>query len=315
MGSPPMTKRLLMTMKRRLLLPLLFLLALPLHATLAAVEEIDGIAAVVDDDVITRGELNRRLQTLVTQLQQKGTQLPPLAVLQRQLLERMIIETLQLAQATQLGIEVGDEELNKIIERIAEQNKLSLLQFRETLQQQGVSFASFREDIRREVVITRLRNNQVVKRINVSPQEIDNLLESQQRNHSSNEELHLQHILISLPSDASPEQIAEGRDKVAQLINELRGGADFSNMAISHSAGPQALEGGDIGWRRLAQLPVAFAEAVKGLSAGEISEPVRSTSGFHLLKLLEKRGDARNIIRQVSARHILIRATDLVSDR
>ncbi len=306
-----MNKRLPMTMKMRFILPLLLLLSTPLHA---AVEEIDGIAAVVDDDVITRGELTTRLQALVAQLQKKGTQLPPLKVLQRQLLERMIVEQLQLAQASQLGIKVGDEELNKIIERIAEQNKLSLLQFRSTLENDGVSFATFREEIRKEVIITRVRNSQVDKRVNVSPQEVDNLLESQRRNQSKNQEFHLQHILIALPADASPEQIAESQAKVTQLLGELRGGADFGNMAVSHSAGPQALEGGDIGWRRLAQLPVAFAEAVKGMSVGEISEPVRSTSGFHLLKVVEQRGEERQVVRQVNARHILITTSALISD-
>ncbi len=306
-----MNKRLPMTMKMRFILPLLLLLSTPLHA---AVEEIDGIAAVVDDDVITRGELTTRLQALVAQLQKKGTQLPPLKVLQRQLLERMIVEQLQLAQASQLGIKVGDEELNKIIERIAEQNKLSLLQFRSTLENDGVSFATFREEIRKEVIITRVRNSQVDKRVNVSPQEVDNLLELQRRNQSKNQEFHLQHILIALPADASPEQIAESQAKVTQLLGELRGGADFGNMAVSHSAGPQALEGGDIGWRRLAQLPVAFAEAVKGMSVGEISEPVRSTSGFHLLKVVEQRGEERQVVRQVNARHILITTSALISD-
>lgn len=301
-------------MKKLRTLSLLFLLGLAAPVLHAAVEEIDGIAAVVDDDVITRIELDNRLQTLLKQLQQKGTQLPPMRVLQRQMLERLIVEKLQMAQAKQLGISVGDEELNKVIERIAAQNKLSLLQFREALQREGVSFATFREEIRQEVIITRLRSSQVGKRIDISPQEIDNLLESQHRNQSKNEELHLQHILIGLPSDASPEQIAESRSKVEQVLAELRAGADFSNMAISHSAGPQALEGGDIGWRRLAQLPVAFAEALKEMGAGEISEPIRSTSGFHLLKLLEKRGEERSIVRQVNARHILISTSALISD-
>jgi peptidyl-prolyl cis-trans isomerase SurA len=309
-----------MTMKRLLLLPLLLLGVL--HTAGAAddsrnviVEEVDGIAAVVDDDVITRAELQSRLQVITKQLRAKGTPLPPMAVLQRQMLERMIIEQLQLAQAKQLGITVDDEELNKVIDRIAEQNKLTLLQFRDALQDEGLSFAAFREEIRKEVIITRLRNNQVAKRIDVSPQEIDHLLETQRRDQSENEELHLQHILISLPTDASPEQIATGRKKVTQLLEELRAGADFATVAISHSAGPKALEGGDIGWRRQAQLPVSFAEALKGLSAGEISKPIRSTSGFHLLKLLEKRGEQRHLVRQVNARHILISTSALISDQ
>ena len=300
-------------MLQQLLSLLLFSLAAPIAQ--AAVEEIDGIVAVVDDDVITRLELNNRMQSLLVQLRQKNTQLPPIAVLQRQLLERLIIEKLQLTQAEQFGIQVGDEELNRVIERIAAQNSMGLMQFREALQNQGLTFAEFREDIRKEIIITRLRERQVNKRIVISPQEIDNLLASQRREQSQHEELHLQHILIPIPSDASPEQIAQSRDKAGQLLAELRAGADFSNIAISHSAGPNALEGGDIGWRRLAQLPVSFADALRGMQPGQVSDPVRSTSGFHLLKLLEKRGDERSIIRQVNARHILISTSALISDQ
>ena len=305
-----MNRRLAMTMKKFLLLPLL-LLAAPTHA---AVEELDSIVAVIDDDVITRIELNSRMNTLVKQLRQKGSQLPPMRVLQRQLLERMIVEQLQLAQAKQLDIKVGDEELNKVIERIAQQNKLSLMQFREALQKDGISFATFREEIRKEIIITRLRSSRIASRVDVSPQEVDNLLESQQRDQKKNEEYHLQHILVGLPNNASPEQAAAGKKKVLQLRDELRAGADFGNMAISHSAGPRALEGGDVGWKRLAQLPISFSSAIQQLGAGEISEPIRSASGFHLLKVLEKRGEQRHVVRQVNARHILITTSPLISD-
>lgn len=297
-------------MKKNLFLPLLLLLATPLHA---AIEEIESIVAVVDDDVITRSELDQRLKQIIQKLQSKGAKLPAQKVLQRQMLERMIVEKLQLAQAKQLGIQVGDEELNKIVGSVAAQNNLTLLQFREVLEKEGTSFAAFREEIRNEVLISRLRNKRVSKRINISPQEIDNLLENQRRDKSKKEELRLQHILISLPGEASPEQIAEARNKIENLATQLKGGADFANLAISHSAGPKALEGGDIGWRRIAQLPVAFAKAIQGLQPGEISQPVRSTSGFHLLKVLEKRGEQRHMLRQVKARHILIKKSPLIS--
>ncbi len=301
-------------MNKQRLLSLFLALAMALPAFAADIEELDSIVAVVDDDVITRSELDARLDTLIDQLRQKGQQLPPMDVLQRQMLDRMILETLQLAQAKQIGIKVDDEDLNRIIERIAKSNNLSLLQFREALAGEGIEFANFREEIRNEVTITRLRNNQVIKRINISPQEIDNLVESMRRNKTENEELHLQHILIALPSDSSPEQVEQGQRKVAQLLAELKAGADFGNLAISYSAGPQALEGGDLGWRRLAQLPVDFAEAIKELGAGEVSAPIRSASGFHLIRVADKRGADRNIIRQVNARHILIRTSALVSD-
>ncbi len=302
-----------MKIKPLLLLPLLLLTMM--QPASAAVQEIDAIAAVIDDDVITRNELDTRLRPLLNELRAKGAQLPPLSVLKRQLLERMIVERLQLAQARAQGIQVGDEELNKVIANIAAQNQLSLMQFRTTLERDGISFATFREEIRNEVTIARLRNQRINKRITILPREVDNLLEMQRRSQAKDEEYHLQHILIAQPSDASPEQIAQSRQKVEQLLEQLKGGADFATLAISHSAGPKALEGGDIGWRRLARLPVAFAEAVQGLAPGEVGGPVRSTSGFHLLKLLEKRGEQRHMIRQVNARHILIKSSELVSDR
>lgn len=296
---------------KRLLLPLLLLLSSGLHA---AVTELNGIVAVVDDDVITRSELTQRLGDVVAQLRQKGMQLPPLKVLQRQMLERMIVEQLQLAQAKQLGIVVDEEHINKVIENIARENGLGLLQFREALQKDGVSFAYFRQQIRNEITITRLRSSQVSKRIDVTPQEVDALLASQQQKQSHNEEYRLQHILISLPTDATPEQVDSTRQRAQQVVNALQQGEDFTKLAISHSQGPQALDGGDIGWRRLAQLPTPFAKALEEMAIGEHSSLIRSGNGFHLLKLVEKRGSQRHIVRQVKARHILLRSSELVAD-
>jgi peptidyl-prolyl cis-trans isomerase SurA len=224
------------------------------------------------------------------------------------------VEKLQLAQARELGLRIDDEQLNAIITNIARENNMSLTELRQTLAADGVSFAFFREQIRSEVLISRVRSNQVESGVHVSPTEVDSLLAAQQSQQGENSEYRLRHILVSLPSNASPEQIAEARTRAEDLHRQLREGADFANLAIGYSDGQQALEGGDLGWRRAGQLPTLFAEVVLAMQVGQISEPIRSSSGFHLLMLAEKRGEARHMVRQANARHILIRVSELVSD-
>ncbi|MFU8838555.1 MAG: peptidylprolyl isomerase SurA [Thiohalomonadaceae bacterium] len=295
------------------LLPLLLLLALgnPLQA---AIQEINSIVAVVDNDIITRSELNQRVQTVLQQIRQQGAQQPPRELLERQVLERMIVEKLQLAQAREVGLQIDDEQLNAIIANIAGENNMSLTELRQTLAADGVPFAFFREQIRNEVLISRVRSNQVESRVDVSPTEVDTFLDAQQRQQGESSEYRLRHILVSLPSNASPEQLAEARARAEDLHRQLREGADFTNLAIAYSDGQQALEGGDLGWRRAGQLPTLFAEVVMAMQVGQVSEPIRSSNGFHLLLLADKRGEARHMVRQANARHILIRVSELVSD-
>lgn len=298
-------------MRQTLLLSLLLLFSASLTA---AVQELNGIAAVVDDDVITWIELNKRVESISKQLAQRNTPLPPRNILERQILERMIIEQLQLKRAEQVGIRIDDESLNQVIANIANENRMTLKQFRQTLAADGISFAFFREQIRNEITITRLRNSQVENRVTVTPQEVDNFLEAQKGQLERNSEFHLFHILIAVPANASPEAIQSARTKGEEVLTKLRGGADFQQMAVSYSSGQQALEGGDLGWRRAAQLPTLFAEVVLDMRPGKITNLIRSSSGFHILKLAEKRGQERHMIRQVNARHILLKTSPLVSD-
>jgi peptidyl-prolyl cis-trans isomerase SurA len=298
-------------MRYTLFVPLLLLLSTTLFA---AVEELNGIAAVVDDDVITWSELDRRVETVAQQLRQKNTRLPPRDILERQILERLILEQLQLKQAEQLGIRVNDEELNKVVANIASKNNLTLEQFRAALARDGLSFAFFREQIRNELVMGRLRSNQVDNRVNVTPQEVDAFLEGQRGQQERNSEYHLYHILVSVPGSASPEQVQASRAKAEEVLGKLRDGADFRQMAVAYSDGQQALEGGDLGWRRAAQLPSLFAEVVLEMQPGQVSGLIRSSSGFHILQLADKRGQERQLIRQVHARHILLKTSPLVSD-
>lgn len=297
-------------MRQTLLLSLLLLISTSLSA---AVQELNGIAAVVDDDVITWSELNQRVETISQQLAQKNTPLPPRNILERQILDRLIIEQLQLKRADQIGIQIDDESLNRVIANIARENKLSLEQFRNTLIQDGMDFAFFREQIRNEIIMTRLRTSQVDNRVTVTPQEVDALLEAQKGQLQRNTEFHLYHILIAVPGSASPEQVQEARAKADEVMARLGQGADFQQMAVSYSSGQQALEGGDLGWRRAAQLPTLFADEVLAMQPGQISKLIRSSSGFHILQLTEKRGQERHIVRQVNARHILLKTSPLVS--
>jgi peptidyl-prolyl cis-trans isomerase SurA len=285
-------------------------LATPLHA---ATREINGIAAVVNDDVITRNELERRVDTLIKQLSAKGTRLPSREILKRQLLERMIIENLQLEMAKKRGIQVADEQLNQIIDDIAKRNGMSMKQFRAALKKDGIAFAGFREQIRNEVIVSRLKNNMVNSRVNVSPQEVDAFLKGQAGQSKNNTEYHLRHILVSLPGNASPEQIQEKKRKAEGLLARLNKGQDFRQVAISYSDGPQALEGGDLGWRKRAQLPTLFAETVGKMKKGDVSPLIRSSGGFHILKLINERGEKKVMLRQANARHILIATNKLVS--
>ncbi|MGM0593865.1 MAG: peptidylprolyl isomerase, partial [Pseudomonadota bacterium] len=297
------------------LIPILILLSAltaPLHA---AVEQINGIAAVVNNDVITWNELDRRVDTISQQLRQRGNQLPPQEALQKQVLERLIMEKLQLERARQLGIDVKDEQLNRIIDNIARENGMSLTQFRRALKADGVSFAFFREQIRDEVRISRLKSNQVDNRVNVTPQEVDAFLEKRKGQSDQDTEYRLRHILVALSGNAGPDEVQQARARAEQLLEQLEQGESFSQVAIAHSDGQQALEGGDLGWRRIGQLPTLFADEISAMEPGEISPIIRSSSGFHILQLEEKRGEERSIIRQVNARHILIKTGELVSER
>jgi len=298
-------------MRPTLILLLLLSLITPVYA---AVQELNGIAAVVDDDVITWHELDQRVATISKQLQQKGNRLPPKKILERQILERLILEKLQLERAKKMGIQVNDEQLNRVIGNIAAENNMNLDQFRTTLEKQGIGYAYFREQIRHEVLISRLKNNEVNNRVNVTPQEVDAYLEAQQGQREQNTEYHLRHILVALPGNASPEQVKAGKARAEDLLKQLQNGAEFRQIAISYSDGQQALEGGDLGWRRAGQLPTLFADVIRKMQPGQVSPIIRSSSGFHILLLEDQRGEKKVMVRQVHARHILIKTNELVSD-
>jgi len=275
---------------------------------------IDRIVAVVNDDVITATELRARIDDLKKQLRRQDTTLPPPDVLRKKVLERFVLGRIQLQLAAANGIRVSDEMLNKTISAIATQNKLSLSGFREVLQQDGYNFAHFRENMREEITMRRLRQRQVASRITISPQEIDNFLINQRAQGHADDEYHLGHILIALPESASPTRIRKKQAQAQAVLEKLRQGEDFTATAAAVSDGRQALQGGDLGWRKAGELPTIFADAVQGMKTGELSTVIRSPSGFHIIKLLGHRSTKHHVIKQTRARHILIRPNALVSE-
>ena len=288
--------------------------AVAADAPTAPLEPVDKIVAVVNDDVITSTELANRLHSIKEQLRNQSASIPPDADLRKQVLDRMILASLQLQLADQNGIRVDDETLNRTIERIAQDNKLTLPEFRSVLEKEGYDFATFREDIRREIIISRVQQRQVSDRITVTDQEIDNFLAAQRAHGNTGAEYHLAHILIAVPDAASAERIQAARKRAEDVLKKLKAGANFQETAIAVSDGQQALQGGDLGWRKSGELPTLFVEPVMHMKAGDISGLIRSPSGFHIIKLLEKRDDQRHIVTQTHARHILIRTDELTSD-
>jgi peptidyl-prolyl cis-trans isomerase SurA len=258
-----------------------------------------------------RSELDAAIKEVSAQLKEKNTPLPPQAVLEKQVLEKLILEHLQLQLAEVNGIKIDDITLNNKLQDIAKENGVSLTDFRAVLEREGYDYGSFRENIRHQLTIAQLRQQMVGSRISISDQEVDNLLASLQASQLGNTEYHLAHILIATPDAASEDQIQAARQRADRIVANLRAGADFTQTAIAESDAPTALEGGDIGWRSAGQLPSLFVDPVKEMHPGDVHDPIRSPSGFHIIKLVEQRGDERHIVNQTHVRHILLK-TDAV---
>jgi peptidyl-prolyl cis-trans isomerase SurA len=288
-------------------------------ATRAASQPVDRVIAVVNDEVITANELRQRMAIVEQQLRRQKISLPPPAVLQRQVLERLIIDRAQLQLARETGVRVDDATVNAALARMAETNNLTLPQFRARLDQEGVSFARFRDEIRNEIIMSRLREREVDGRIQISEGEVDNFLSEQQSGNAS-VEYNIAQILLRVPDSAAAEQIEATRRRAEDLLRQLKSGADFAALAASFSSSPEALSGGDLGWRGAERLPTLFVDAVAPLKPGEIAPLVRSPGGFHILKLVGKRGagTAAQIsnapVTQTHVRHILLRVTDVAPE-
>ncbi|MGA9963391.1 MAG: peptidylprolyl isomerase [Azonexus sp.] len=286
----------------------------PAGAAPADPVEADRILAVVGDEVITQYDLRQRLATALKQLQKQNTTLPPQDVLERQLLERMIMDRVQMQFARETGLKVDDAQLDQAITKVAANNKMTPQQFKAALEKDGVNYAAFREEIRGELTMVRLREREVDSKIIISDGEIDMYL-ANQASTGSGEEYQLAHILLRAPESASPEALQKLRLRGEQALQRAREGTSFAELAASFSDAPDALQGGDLGWRPMDRLPQLYAETAARMRPGDVSDLLRSSAGFHILKLVAKRGGGGPVsVQQTHARHILIRVNEVVSE-
>lgn len=279
--------------------------------------EVDRIVAVVNDEAITLYELRSRLGMVERQLRGRGTPTPPRDVLERQLLERMIVDRIQLQFAKETGMQVSDGDLDAALRRIAEGNRLALADFKAALERDGVAWTKFREEIRGEMTIARLRDREVEGRLTISDGEVDNFLANPQNAGGGEITVALAHIVVRVPEQADAGQLMRISARARQALEQIRGGEDFGKVAASFSDAPDALSGGAMGERPLDRLPTLYAEVVKAMKPGDVSDILRSPAGFHIVKLVDKRGGgalAGRAIKQTRARHILIKINELVSD-
>jgi peptidyl-prolyl cis-trans isomerase SurA len=277
----------------------------------AVTKDLDFIVAIVDDDVVLASELVSRLDAVRKQMKAAKMQIPPSNVLFNQMLERLIMEDIQLQMGERAGVRIDDESLTAAIESIAKQNKMTLAQFTQALASEGIDYREFREDVRREMIIQRVQRNRVNHRIYISDEEIDAFLASPLGQSALSDEYRVGHILIAVADDATPAAIAAAEKKADDIYGKLKAGADFREMAIENSADSRALEGGDLGWRKGGELPSLFAEQIVKLQVGDTLPPIRSASGFHIVQLLEKRGASTEIVKQADVRHILVKPSEI----
>ena len=276
---------------------------------------VDRIAAVVNREVVTYSELRERRESTERQLRRQGTPLPEASLLERQLLERLILEKVQLQMAQENGIRIDEVQLDRAIERVAQTNNLSLPDFRRELERDGVNFERFREEVRSQIMLTRLREREVDDRIEVNDTEIDLYLEENKGGDGRGGEYNIAHIMVRLPEQAAPERIEQARVKAEKARVEAAAGGDFALLSASYSDGADALQGGAMGWRAEDRLPELFSAALKTLRPGGVSEVLRSPAGFHVLKLIESRtAGADAPVTQTRVRHILVRTNEVVSE-
>ncbi len=278
---------------------------------------LDRVVAIVNDEVITQVELDEEVDFAVRQLRQQGTPLPEQSTLRRQVLERMIMTRILQQDASRTGIRISDRQLNAALERMAAENKMTLDQFQATVEAQGADFSGFRERIRGEIQVARLREREVENKVNISEAEIDSYLRNEENRSGAekNEEYLVSHILVLVPEGANADEIRAKRSVAENAVRQLREGADFAQVAAAVSDAPDALQGGTLGWRSASRLPELFLDAVSDMRIGDLSDILRSANGFHIVKLADKRGNQTEIIvQQTHAQHILIRLNEIVSE-
>lgn len=280
----------------------------------AEVQSLDRVVAIVDNDVIMQSQLDQRVAEVQKSIVKQGGNQPPINVLQQQVLERLILENIQLQIGDRAGVRITDEELNQALETIAQRNNMNLEQLQMALKNDGLSFSAAREQIRREMIISRVRQRRVADRIDVTNQEIKRFIASEHGQVQLSEEFRLANILLPLPEGSTAAVIEKAAVQAQQLYQQLQQGASFTDLAVSRSASENALEGGEMGWRKTAQLPPPFDSLIPALAPGQVTQPVRTPGGFIIIKLLEKRGGNNQLRDEVHVRHILIKPSEIRTD-
>lgn len=281
--------------------------------------EVDRVVAIVNADVITANELASRVRAVEQQLRRQNVEMPPSEILRSQVLDRLIIDRAQLQLAREIGIRVDEAQVDRAVAVVAEQNRMTLPQLRDRIEREGSTFARFREDLRTEITVGRVREREVDARVQISEADIDTYLQEQGSQPRGPTEYNLAQVLLRLPEGASNEQITRQRLRGEELVRQARRGVDFGRLAASFSDAPEAMSGGGLGWRAEDRIPELFVEAVSKLKAGEVAELVRSPNGFHVIKVIDRRDSSGGKlgsapVRQTRVRHILIRQTELVSE-
>ena len=291
-----------------------FLFSLFSEGIEAEIQLIDRVIAVVDSSVIMESELNNRVEEIIGRLRSDGTELPPKKILEEQILERLIIEEIQLQIGKRAGVKISDAELNRSLSMIASQNSMDLEQFKESLEASGESYKNLRESVRKEMIIQRVQRGRVAANVEISEQEIENYLNSEEGKSRLAEQYNVQQILLSIKSGASTEEIILVEKKGLEIIERHKNGESFEKLAATYSSDQNALEGGKLGWRRVSELPTLFASEVEGMKVGDISKLIRSGAGMHIIRLAEKKGEVVKYEDQTLVRHILVQTSEIRSE-
>lgn len=302
------------SMLKKIITTLTISLCLMGTAQKVGAEVLDKIVAIVEDNVILEHELENEVAAITQKIQAGNTAMPPEYVLRKQVLEKMIIQKLQQNLAEKAGITLSEDMLTNSATEIAQRNNMTLEQFKEELQRQGMSYKAFLDNMKNEIVINQLRGREIADRIKVTDREIEHFIETEDKAGEGMGEYHLGHILIAVKEGASADVIKKAHNKANSLVSDLRNGADFTKTAMSESDDDNALKGGDLGWRGKNDIPTLFVDVVSKMSAGDVSDPIRSPSGFHIIKMLEVKGVGTQMITKSKVRHILIKTNELVDD-
>ncbi|ELY2621517.1 peptidylprolyl isomerase SurA [Cronobacter malonaticus] len=295
---------------------LLLGITLVVNTSFAAPQVVDKVAAVVNNGVVLESDVDGLMQSVKLNANQAGQQLPDDSTLRHQILERLIMDQIMLQMGQKMGVKISDDQLDQAIANIAKQNNMTLDQMRSRLAYDGLNYNTYRAQIRKEMIISEVRNSEVRRRVTILPQEVETLAEQVGNQNDASTELNLSHILIPLPENPTADQVSEAEAQARSIIDQARNGGDFGKLAITYSADQQALKGGQMGWGRIQELPSVFAQALSTAKKGDVIGPIRSGVGFHIIKVNDLRGQSQTVsVTEVHARHILLKPSPIMTDQ